>query len=457
MTERPRSRAEVRPTKERVEDQLLALPGVTGVDINHKMTGGRDTGVLSIVVYVDEKKPKGEIPAGQEVPAEIDGIPTDVQQETVELQNSFLSVLDITPQVDTTKYPTIHGGISMGPCRSIFLQPPDVPAPGNYVFTGTLGAVVKDRASGAQMALTNFHVACVDSGWAAGNPMAQPSLVDGGSCPADRFGTLTRAVLNEGVDCAAVTIDPSRTVECTIEQIGDVRGTIGATIGVAVRKRGRTTGFTHGRVDSVDATVSIPYGDGLGTVTLRHQIRVVPDTAQNARFSDRGDSGSVVVDADNRVLGLLFGGTTSGSATFLNPIQPVLDALSVDLCVKPVLVLTKPVVCQPLITHRIVCQSTPIICNVITKTPALCGVLTAPVVCRPPITAQCPPISLACGPVVQPPGPVGDLGPEGVEGPSASYGRADANSVDDAFWLGYYTALEALSEAGDEADGAGGA
>lgn len=457
MAEGRLSRAEIRPVKERIEDELLARPNVSGVDINEKITDGRKTGQLSIVVYVNEKLPKSKLRKGEEIPAEIDGIPTDVQQEVVELQNSFAAVLDLVAQIDATKYATIHGGIGMGPCRSIHLDPPDVPSSGNYVFVGTLGAIVKDRTSGAHMGLTNFHVACVDSGWTVGDTMAQPSLVDGGHCPADRFATLTRAQLNENVDCAVVTIDTSKTVDCTIEGIGDPKGTVAATIGTAVRKRGRTTELTFGTIDSIDVSVSIPYGDGLGTVNLKHQIRVVPDTTHNARFSDHGDSGSVVVDGNNNVLGLLFGGTNSGSATFLNPIQKVLDALNVDLCVKPKLVLTKPVVCEPIISHRIICATMPVACNVVTKTKSLCGILSAPVVCQPPITQQCPPQSLVCGGIGGIGGrpPVIDRGPLSGVGDSelgAAYGQADQSTVDDAFWLGYYSALEAISDAAEHDD-----
>jgi hypothetical protein len=322
------------------------------------------------------------------------------------------------------------------------------------VFTGTFGAVVKDRSTGAAMALTNFHVACVDDGWSVGDTMAQPSLVDGGSCPADRFGTLTRATLSENVDGAVVTIDAGKTHDCEIEEIGAVRGTAVAAIGQAVRKRGRTTELTHGTVDSVDVSVSIDYGDGLGVHTLKHQIRVVPDTTVNARFSDRGDSGSVVVTSDNKVIGLLFGGTLSGSATFLNPIQKALDELDVDLCVKPKLILTKPVICDPIISKRIICTlSRPIVCDFVTK-PIICQIATSPKFCNIRTYSACPPLSLVCPPVSRvcrfdPERPPVDL--PGGRNSDDLYGTP--GDGDDAFWFGYYTALEALSEADTDGDG----
>jgi hypothetical protein len=450
MTERPSTRSAIRPVKERVEDELLQRQGVVGVDINEKVVGGRPTGELSVVVYVEEKKPKADLAEDELIPEEIDGIPTDVKEEKIELQGAFQAVTDILPQIDATRYRPLRGGISMGPCRAIYLEPPAVPAPGNYVTTGTLGAIVRDRTSGARMAMTNFHVACVDDTWSVGDTMAQPSRVDSGSCPADQFGSLQRAVLSENVDGAVVTLDAGEASECSIEAIGDVRGTVAATVGLAVRKRGRTTELTQGTVDSVDATVSIDYGDGLGIQTLRRQVRIVPDTAQNPRFSDRGDSGSVIVSQANRVVGLLFAGSTNGSATYANPIQAALDELGVDLCVSPTII-TMPIICEPLVSRPIVCTvSRPIICDIVTKK-AICQAVTSPKVCTiirtlsncPPRTLACP-VTLACD--------LGRRSPPIDRGPADSrlaevYGRPDADAVEDAYWLGYYTAIEAMSEA----------
>ena len=92
-----------------------------------------------------------------------------------------------------------------------------------------------------------------------------------------------------------------------------------------MRKTGRTTGLTHGVVASVDSTLRLDFGDGLGVRTLRDQIRV----HSSERFGDHGDSGAVLVDADNRVVGLYVAG--SGSTGFANPIEPVLRQLDAEL------------------------------------------------------------------------------------------------------------------------------
>jgi hypothetical protein len=451
-----RTHSEIRPVKESIEDRLLALPGVEAVDIREKVTDGKPTGELAIVVSVSRKKPKTQLSKDETIPAEVDGIPTDVVEEKIVLHAASMMLEPAEVQVDAGAYSPLKGGIGMGPCRSVFLSPPDVPTAGNYVFVGTLGAMVKDRSSGAAMALTNFHVGCIDDGWTVGDVMAQPSLVDGGSCPADRFATLTRAVLSEKVDGSVSTLDAGKTWNCEIVEIGSIKGHTNATNGMNVRKRGRTTGLTYGNVTSIDASVSIDYGDGLGTHVLKHQIRVDVDTSKSTQFGDHGDSGSVVVDDTNKVVGLHFAGNTAGTTGFANPIQAVLDELDVDLCQSLTFIVTKPIICDPLLTKPVVCYITtkpsicyivtkPIICNFVT-TPQLCEVLTSPRC--PVVTRFCPVVSIACG--------IGDPGPferppvRGGFDPGGWYGSPRSDAVSDAFWEGYYSALDAVSVVEEE-------
>lgn len=453
--------AAIRAVKSTVEDDLLAKPEVTGVDIGEKVTKGKPTGTKAIIVYVRKKEPLAKLAAADVIPKTINGIPTDVVEEEIVLQ-AAVRELDLLPQVDATKYTTIKGGMGIGPCRSVFLSPPDVPTAGNYVFVGTLGTLVKDRTSGTLMALTNFHVACVDSGWTVGDIQCQPGRVDGGTCPADRFGTLTRAVLSDHVDGSVITIDSGKATDCSILDIGDVKGQATATLGMAVRKRGRTTGLTYGTVGSVDYSTSINYGDGLGTHVLKNQIRVDVDTSHSTQFGDHGDSGSAVVDANNKIVGLHFAGNTAGTVGIANPIQFVLDELNVDLCIKGTLILTKPIICEPILTKPIVCYVTkPITCYITTKY-NLCSVLTAPSVCLiktkacPVVTAFCPPKSLACGgrfpPIDVGPRQPGLTGPGDASGPEGWYGPSADEAAEDAFWFGYYSALEAVDNAEAERD-----
>ncbi len=462
------ARAAIRPVKERVEDELIARPGVVGVDIDEKETGGEKTGELSIVVYVAQKKPKGELTEAEQVPAEINGVKTDVQELTIELQQSKVLV-EGAALVDASAYPTLVGGISMGPVRSVYLTPPEVPTAGNYVFVGTLGAMVRDRATGATMAMTNFHVACINSGWSVGDRMVQPSLVDGGSAATQQFGSLTRAVLSENVDGAVVTVDAGKAWDYSVQAIGDVAGSTPAVTGVAVQKRGRTTEHTFGSVASTDFTVSIDYGDGLGTRTLRHQIRIATDTTRSARFSDHGDSGSVVMDEHRNVVGLLFAGSNDGSMTFANPIQAALDELGVDLLVRPVIRHSRPVVTclttrlDPLCPTRVVVQCLPtrltlcttrtVICDIRTR-PVICDIRTRPVICDIQVSRPvCEFVTRAgCPEEIDPRSPIEIPGQMSAGSGSfgSQYSTGDLD-LDATYLAGYLAAIEDIS-AEDERD-----
>ena len=313
--------------KESVEDQILKQPNVTGIAVGYKYVGGKRTDQVAVQVFVKEKKKT--VPKGQMIPPEINGVPTDVIERTFELHPAMKKVLELQPMSDTGTYNPVKGGISIGPCRAV----------GGYVFAGTLGVPVRDRGTGNTLLLSNFHVMCIDNGWAVGDQMTQPSRVDTGSCPGGVVGTLLRAALTSSVDGAVCTLS-GRGSACEIVDIGAVHGTNTATLNMAVRKRGRTTGLTYGMVDSISLSVSIDYGDGIGSKTLTNQIGIRPDTAKNPMFGDHGDSGSVVVDAGGKVVGLYFAGSSDGYG-ISNQIVAVLDTLNIDLCVSRTKVLLK--------------------------------------------------------------------------------------------------------------------
>lgn len=320
------AREVIRPIKRMVEDEFLSRPGVIGVDIGEKYTGGRPTGRAAIVVYVCAKGPDHP----RQIPVEVSGVPTDVVAESIVLHRAGLTrAADVEPVV-AERHPVLRGGISIGPARSVRVVPPEVPKAGEYVIAGTLGAfVVTNDEPRKVLGLTTFHVGCVDDSWSVGDAFVHPSRVDGGIPGADQVAALDRAALAGSVSAAGLRMG-ARPFRPEVLDIGAVTGTAPATIGSTVRKRGRTTELTYGVVASTDATLRLDFGDGLGVRTLRDQIRV----HSSERFGDHGDSGAVLVDADNRVVGLYVAGSGSkGSfwAGFANPIEPVLRQLDVEL------------------------------------------------------------------------------------------------------------------------------
>ncbi len=60
--------------------RLHAIPGVHAVGVGFKVVGGKKTDQLAITVFVDKKKKPEELVQREIIPAEIEGIKTDVVQ-----------------------------------------------------------------------------------------------------------------------------------------------------------------------------------------------------------------------------------------------------------------------------------------------------------------------------------------------------------------------------------------
>ena len=106
--------------------------------------------------------------------------------------------------------------------------------------------------------------------------------------------------------------------------------------GDRVIKIGRTTGYTQGEVTTA-FTVNLEVQMGTG-LTARFDDVVQIESLTCNRFSDNGDSGSVILTHDGKPGGLLFAGTKEGGfrrhgITFANPLDIVLNALNLDLVI----------------------------------------------------------------------------------------------------------------------------
>jgi hypothetical protein len=318
---------------------LMGKPNVVGVGRGYKVVKGRRTETMCVVVLVRHKVPSAALQAGGVVPKDVDGVETDV-----------IEVGELTAHVSRT-----------GRLRP---APPGVSLGHFQVTAGTFGAVVHDKATGDALILSNNHVLANSNEAQPGDAILQPGSADGGRLDEDTLAQLVRFVpiqftvapsscsiasavawvgnslargmgskhrlqayytdpsaVNQVDAAVAAPLDPSM-ISDEILEIGAVSGTRAAELGLTVRKSGRTTGFTSGEVNVLDATVTVGYG-----------------TARRARFegqiisspmSSPGDSGSLLVAGDSmRAVGLLFAG--SDQATIYNPIDEVLSALEVDL------------------------------------------------------------------------------------------------------------------------------
>jgi hypothetical protein len=117
-----------------------------------------------------------------------------------------------------------------------------------------------------------------------------------------------------------------------ILDIGTISATPrGPTVGLKVKKSGRTSGLTTGKIYAINATVTVQYQQGCGigaivTARFDDQIIITPGS-----FLKGGDSGSLVVEnvgANPKPVALAFAGSSNFAVG--NRIQNVLNALGVS-------------------------------------------------------------------------------------------------------------------------------
>lgn len=65
--------------KHAYQDQLMTVKNVMGVGVGFRKKGGVRTNEIAIVVMVNDKYPPEQLGAQDLIPAEIEGVPVDVQ------------------------------------------------------------------------------------------------------------------------------------------------------------------------------------------------------------------------------------------------------------------------------------------------------------------------------------------------------------------------------------------
>lgn len=310
---------QVQRAKARHEAALLRKPNVVGVAVGKKVVGGRESDEVCLVVLVRRKVPPEALRAHELVPARVDDVKTDVV-ETGDLVALGTALRQDAPD-RTARWRPAPGGVSVGHVA---------------VTAGTLGcAVLRD---GERLLLSNAHVLAATDRGRPGDPVLQPAPADGGQPPEDVLAALVEAVpirwTRHRLWRALLGGDPRNRVDAAVARplrqedladgilgLGPVEGIQEAALGLELRKSGRTTGVTEGRVTHIDATVTVGYGEG--------RQAVFEDQILTTGMSEGGDSGAVVVGPGDRAVGLLFAG--SPRVTVLNPIQDVLRALDIRL------------------------------------------------------------------------------------------------------------------------------
>lgn len=203
-----------------------------------------------------------------------------------------------------------------------------------HIAAGTLGGLVYDRAENTPMLLSNWHV-LVTEWWARpGQRILQPGRYDGGIVSEDVVARLERDAMAVGLDAAVAKLTGDRRL--TNIQIGlwPVEGVGRPQLGMRVVKSGRSSGRTAGRITGIGGVAKIDYGQRLTLTRLIVDVVTIERDPPSLEVSRAGDSGSLWLNPEtHEALGLHFAGSDNPERALAMDLQPVLDALQVDLAV----------------------------------------------------------------------------------------------------------------------------
>lgn len=271
--------------QDRATPGLLRVDGVLGTG-----TSADAAGNPVIVVYAERPG--------------VAGIPADIEGHAVRVM--------VTGRVVPYAKPGGGGTLQMGTSTGNDLE----------CAAGTLGCVV--TKGGVDYFLSNNHVFARENAASIGERIDAPGRYDGKPICAQtpQCATLsdfqTVSFTNNNTIDAAIAKPVSGLAYTQVEAGGyDPTSTVVAgTIGLAVKKTGRTSGLTHGQIQAVNVTIQVQYSGGVATFVNQLQMA--------GSFIRSGDSGSLMVtETGNDPVGLCFAG--GSGASFANPIGPVLQ------------------------------------------------------------------------------------------------------------------------------------
>lgn len=284
-------------------EAFMKTPGVIGVG-----TSLDENGQLCIRVLTNsEGQQESDRAAVARIAPAIEGIPVVVEE-----------VGPITAFALTKTYRPVPIGVSVGNALEC--------------AAGTIGCQV--TKSGNTYILSNNHVLARENAASIGERINQPGRYDGKPICAQtgQVATLSDFVAinfggNNTMDAAIAQYTAGTAYSCATlsSYYGFPTSTIiQPSVGLAIKKVGRTSSLTTGTITTINLTVTVGYSTGNATFTGQFYT--------SSRFSKSGDSGSLVVtNTGNNPVGLLFAGNNSGNSV-CSPIGPILQRFGVSIC-----------------------------------------------------------------------------------------------------------------------------
>jgi len=244
-------------------------------------------------------------------------LPLDVAEESVRIRPSkpFTDLRLALKYANTVCYnEPVPGGVQ--------IQPMACP------WVGTLGAGCSFKTLAGDVRwgiLSNWHVLCPDNAQ-RGLAICQPLDDMPPIAHLTDWETVSPAKVNMfDAAVADAKIDGLHTIGPMIKCVGRPNPAIvDPKINMRVSKCGRTTDLTNGYCEAIDAAVQVGYGDFTATFTGQALFK-----GSDEPFSAPGDSGSLILNADNNhPVALLFAG--NDELTVGSPLQPIANRFNLS-------------------------------------------------------------------------------------------------------------------------------
>jgi len=191
-------------------------------------------------------------------------------------------------------------------------------------IAGTL-AFPAYTTSGLPVIVSASHVIADEGKAPAGTQIIQPSMIDGGNendiIGSLYYGTSIHYSTANLVDGAVALLNSNIPYSNSVLGVGRINGEVEPHVGMYVKKVGRTTYLTEGRILAVDGMVKVS-GYHRGTAILSDQIITTT-------YSQPGDSGAPVLDRNNNMVGMLI--ATGFFYSVITPISNIKSSLSIQL------------------------------------------------------------------------------------------------------------------------------
>ena len=321
----------------RAAEAFARLPNVHSVGIGGRERAGKPTGEVVLKVFVRQKLPSDRLDPGALIPESFEGIPTDVIPAGDPKRLALVSGVEPKTEAeldasnDESRERPIMGGTR--------IEPDDE---SGY---GTLGLIVEALEDNRMVfAVTNYHVV-FDS------PLQERTAEVGQPSPSHSCTACCRGVIGKffgghhsgiaepppgpkKLDYALIRLDSGLEWLNEIKEIGvlfdfyELKVSDIVPLNYQVRKRGYRTRLTGGIVQAIGVARPpdpvIPPGATAAEIDAifaeffsQESIAIRPNSiAANPGapviFATHGDSGSALVNDDNKVVGLLWGGRPVG-------------------------------------------------------------------------------------------------------------------------------------------------